>query len=295
MERRLHFSARSLRRNGYAVELDSASAGWSYAGLRVLELRAGESRDIATGTDEVVVLSLSGSASVRVDEEEFDLAGRRDVFSGISDFVYAPIGSTVHIFSRTGGRFALPSSRASRRLPSRHVAAWDVPVELRGAGNCSRQIVNFCVPQAFEADRLIACEVLTPAGNWSSFPPHKHDEETSDETSLEEIYYYEVAECFGHAGAGYQRVYGAGERPIEVCAEVRSGDVVLVPHGWHGPSIATPGSHLYYLNVMAGPGIGREWRISFDPAYLWVRELWERQAIDRRLPLIRAAGGVDGG
>ena len=113
---------------------------------------------------------------------------------------------------------------------------------------------NFAPPAAFEADRLIAVEVVTPGGNWSSYPPHKHDEERPAEAILEEIYYYEVAAGPAGPGLAYQRVYGTPERPIDVLAEVGHGDVVLIPHGWHGPSMAAPGYDLYYLNVMAGPG-----------------------------------------
>ncbi len=109
---------------------------------------------------------------------------------------------------------------------------------------------NFGVPDVLDADRIIACEVLTPGGNWSSYPPHKHDEDRDGESVLEEIYYFEVA----NGGPGYQRVYGTPERPIDVTTEVRTGEIVLVPHGWHGPSMAAPGYDLYYLNVMAGPG-----------------------------------------
>jgi 5-deoxy-D-glucuronate isomerase len=100
----------------------------------------------------------------------------------------------------------------------------------------------------FAADRLIAVEVLTPAGNWSSYPPHKHDEERDNqECALEEIYYYEVAQN----GFAYQRVYTSDpKRQIDLCVEVRTGDVVTVPHGYHGPSMAAPGYDLYYLNVM---------------------------------------------
>jgi 5-deoxy-glucuronate isomerase len=155
-----------------------------------------------------------------------------------------------------------------------------VPVELRGAGQASRQVNNFCSPEAFEADKLIAVEVLTPGGNWSSYPPHKHDEtRPGAEAELEEIYYFETE------GLAYQRVYGTHDRPIEVLAEVGTGDVVLIPHGWHGPSIAAPGYHLYYLNVMAGPEEERAWRFCDDPAHAWIRGTWDGQAIDPRLPL----------
>ncbi|MEA2270319.1 MAG: 5-deoxy-glucuronate isomerase, partial [Solirubrobacteraceae bacterium] len=155
-----------------------------------------------------------------------------------------------------------------------------------------RQVNNFCAPEAFAADRLIAVEVLTPSGNWSSYPPHKHDEERAgEETALEEIYYFEVGAGpapGGSPGFGYQRVYGSGPgRDIDVCAEVRSGDVVLLPHGYHGPSMAPPGYDLYYLNVMAGPG-ERAWRFTDDPDHAWIRQTWDGQEVDPRLPMTSA-------
>lgn len=91
---------------------------------------------------------------------------------------------------------------------------------------------------------------------------------------LEEIYYFEVGGCVANnEGMGYMRVYSSDDRPIDVLAEVRTGDVVNVPHGWHGPAMAVPGYDMYYLNVMAGPG-GREWLICDDPAHAWIRDTW---------------------
>lgn len=164
--------------------------------------------------------------------------------------------------------------------------------ELRGAGVASRQVRNFGTPAVLEADSIIACEVLTPAGNWSSYPPHKHDEhKPGKESVLEEIYYFELQisdaapeGVKGNDPIGYQRVYGTEDRPIDVLAEVRDGDVVLVPHGWHGPAMAPPGYDMYYLNVMAGPGTERQWLITDDPNHGWVRDLWATQQIDPRLP-----------
>jgi 5-deoxy-D-glucuronate isomerase len=137
------------------------------------------------------------------------------------------------------------------------------------------------LPEAFEADRLIAVEVLTHSGNWSSYPPHKHDEEIPGvETALEEIYYFEVA----RDGFGYQRAYRPG---VDICREVRTGDTVLLPSGYHGPSMAAPGYDLYYLNVMAGPG-ERAWRFTDDPAHAWIRDTWAGQEVDPRLPMSSA-------
>jgi 5-deoxy-glucuronate isomerase len=191
------------------------------------------------------------------------------------------------VTSPAGGRFALPAARASQRLAARYGPASGVPVELRGAGGCSRRVDNFCMPGVFAADRLIACEVITPAGNWSSYPPHKHDEERPGESVLEEIYYFEIAAGPAGPGVGFQRVYGTPDRPADLLAEVGTGDAVLIPHGWHGPSMAAPGYDMYYLNVMGGPGAERAWLACDDPAHTWVRDTWRELAADPRL----TAGG----
>jgi 5-deoxy-glucuronate isomerase len=285
---RLHYPAGSAAAGDYLVDLAPETAGWSFSGLRVLRLAAGQRQRIATGPDEVLVLPLQGSCVVECQGERVELAGRTSVFAGPSDFVYLPTGADAVVSSVAGGRFAIPSARAAHRRSVRYVPASDVEVELRGAGACSRQVNNFCTPDTFDADRLIACEVLTPGGNWSSYPPHKHDESGPAESELEEIYYFEISSTHGEGGA-YQRVYGHPGRPVDLLAEVRSGDVVLVPYGWHGPSMAAPGYDLYYLNVMAGPDAERAWRITDDPAHAWVRQTWPGTPVDPRLPFGRSA------
>jgi 5-deoxy-glucuronate isomerase len=287
----LHLPAGSAAAGPYALEITPESAGWAHSSLRVLELAPGSTSTVQTGEDEVVVVPLSGGVVVRCDGETLTLAGRDGVFSGPTDFAYLPREATAELVSDGGGRFALCGARARRRLPVRYGPASGVPVELRGAGRCSRQVNNFATADVFEADSIIACEVITPGGNWSSYPPHKHDRSSDVESELEEIYYFEVAPGpAGQPGLAYHRVYGTAERPIDVLAEVRDRDVVLVPHGWHGPSIAAPGHDLYYLNVMAGPGPERVWRIVDDPAHAWVRETWAAEDVDPRLPLHSPAG-----
>lgn len=271
----------------WVTDINPENAGWGWSSLRVIDLAAGESVTVDSQGTEFLVLPLSGAATVRCGHDEVELAGRTGVFDAVSDFAYVGLGGSATVTSPGGGRYAFPAARATRALPFRYRAATDIAVELRGAGACSRQVNNFCTPDTFDADRLIACEVITPGGNWSSYPPHKHDEERDGETALEEIYYYEVAAGPTGPGVAYQRVYGTADRPIDVLAEVRSGDAVLIPHGWHGPSIAAPGYDLYYLNVMAGPGEERAWRICDDPAHAWVRSTWETQAVDPRLPMTR--------
>ncbi|MGW1673541.1 5-deoxy-glucuronate isomerase [Streptomyces sp. NPDC002324] len=260
----------------YAVDIDPKRAGWTHSSLRVVELEPGGSHTFTTGDSEWIVLSLGGGCTVQVSEEpgnsdgggsaEFEILGRESVFAGVSDFVYAPRDARVQIASGAGGRFALAGAKCERRLPARYGPAPEVPVEDRGSGNCARQVRNFASADAFECDKLITVEVITPGGNWSSYPPHKHDENRpGQETELEEIYYFEID---GPHGFGYQRVSPSREGGSEVLAEVRSGDAVLVPDGWHGPSVAQPGHTMYYLNVMAGPGPEREWQICFHPDHV---------------------------
>jgi 5-deoxy-glucuronate isomerase len=287
-----HLAAGSAAKDGFDVWVDPAAAGWTYSSLRVLTLEPGGQRQFAAGDSEWIALPLAGGCAVAVTEPGeadgavFELRGRASVFAGVSDFAYVPRDAEVTVRSPGGCRLALAGARCERRLPARYGPASAVPVELRGAGGASRQVNNFAAADVFACDRLIAVEVLTPGGNWSSFPPHKHDEAGPHESVLEEIYYYELGG--GPAALGYQRVYPSAAGATDVLAEVRTGDAVLIPDGWHGPSMAVPGYDMYYLNVMAGPGAERAWRISDDPAHAWVRGSWADQRTDPRLPLYAA-------
>jgi len=285
-----HLPAGKAADDHRTVDVSPESAGWGYSSLRVLELPPGGWHSFDTGDSEWIVLPLSGSCSVAVEGDTFRLAGRESVFSGVTDFAYVPRDAQVSIATNEGGRFALTGARCERRLPARYAPASSVPVELRGTGNCSRQVNNFGAAGVFECDKLIAVEVITPGGNWSSFPPHKHDEHRpGEESELEEIYYFEFAAHEGIPGLGYQRVSPSGQGGnTDVLAEVRDGDVVLIPDGWHGPSMAVPGHHMYYLNVMAGPDPDRAWLICDHPEHAWIRGTWPEQPVDPRLPLYTA-------
>ncbi|MEU3986648.1 5-deoxy-glucuronate isomerase [Streptomyces sp. NPDC026672] len=262
----LHLPKGSTAGPQYAVDIDPKRAGWAHSSLRIVELSPGGTHMFTTGDSEWIVLPLNGGCTVHMEDEEFQVLGRDSVFTSVTDFVYAPRDTRVQIASGAGGRFALAGAKCERRLPARYGPAPEVPVEQRGSGNAAREVRNFASADAFDCDRLIAVEVITPGGNWSSYPPHKHDEHRPGEESvLEEIYYFEIQ---GPNGYGYQRVFPSREGGADVLAEVRSGDAVLVPDGWHGPSIAQPGHAMYYLNVMAGPGATREWRICFHPAHV---------------------------
>ena len=281
----LHHPAGSLADGDWSTILTPETAGWRFCGLRGATLSAGGSLTFDSGSDEVIVLPLAGSVAVEVDRASYRLRGRASVWDGPSDFVYAPPASALALSSEEGARVAIATARTDgeRRFPVRYVTSDDVAVELRGGGACSREVRNFAAAHRFEADRLIAVEVLTPGGNWGSYPPHKHDEVRDGETELEEIYHYIVADGPSGPGLAYQHIYGTPGRPIDLLTTVATGDTVLVPHGWHGPAMAAPGYDLYYLNVMAGPG-ERAWRACDDPAHVWVKDGWAGQGTDPRLP-----------
>jgi len=292
------------------VDLTPGDAGWDWTGLTVLRLAAGQRRVVETGEFEVFVLPLAGSLRVEVAGEEggsvatFDLVGRATVFSAVSDFAYVGRNSVVTLHSDSGAEVALPSSRCERALPPRYGAAEDVLVEVRGAGPATRQVSNFGVPGVWDhADKLICCELITPPGNWSSYPPHKHDVSAPCPVVNEEIYYYRIAGpdqvTPSREGFGYHRTYTgpehdkAGLQRIDELGEVRDHDVVLVPHGYHGPCIAAPGYPMYYLNVMSGPAADRTLAFCDDPDHGWVRETWPRMETDPRCPVTSAAGRLD--
>ncbi|MFF5992204.1 5-deoxy-glucuronate isomerase [Prauserella flavalba] len=290
----LHRPHGTLADGADPVRLMPEDAGWAYTGLRVLTLEPGQPRTITTGEFEAFVLPLSGGCDVVVEGERFALRGRTSVFTRVTDFAYVPRDAEVTLSAVEGSEIALPMARCERRLEPRYGPAELVPVEVRGACNATRQVTNFGVPGVWEhADKLNACELITPDGNWSSYPPHKHDEATECEVVNEEIYYFRIAGRDGTtpsgAGFGLHRTYTAdGELDEDVA--VRDGDVFLIPRGYHGPCVAAPGYPMYYLNVLAGPGPERSMAFCDDPAHGWVRDTWRDQPADPRCPVTGAEG-----
>ncbi len=281
----LHLPAGSATAGGDPVVVTPESAGWRFTGLRVIEIEPDAQRTLATEADEMLALPLAGNCEIEVDGARFTLTGRRSVFDRVSDFAYLPADAEARLSSRGGATIALPSARAERRHEAAYLPADAVPIEVRGAGRATRQLTNFFAPEVGRAQRLVAVEVLTPAGNVSSWPPHKHDTPAPGrEAELEEIYYFRFEQP--HA-FGFHRTYAAD---FDVAVPVGDGDVFLVPRGYHGPCVALPGYPMYYLNVLAGPGAERSLAFSDDPAHAWVRPAWEVEARDPRVPMTTAAG-----
>ncbi|MDN5558667.1 MAG: 5-deoxy-glucuronate isomerase [Ruaniaceae bacterium] len=278
--------AGSTAHETFECDVSTRRAGWEFASIRVLALLAGESTFVPGGEAEFLVLPLSGSCTVHGDGFSFVLHGRESIWTDITDYAYLPRGVGVTISSVDGGRFALPAAVASADLAPRYCPRSDVQVTLRGTGSCSRQVNNYALGNEVATSHLLACEVLTPGGNWSSYPPHKHDEHSDIERKLEEIYYYQIRTSpSGSPGFAFQRIYTSAAGEMDFLAEVYDGDVVVMPFGYHGPSAAAPGYDLYYLNVMAGPAEGAQWLMTDDPKHAWIRQMWENSDVDVRLPM----------
>lgn len=282
-----------LARDGWESVVDGALPGWSHTGIRVVDL-AGTARELPAGDTERIIIPLSGGGcEVDHDRTSTRLIGRASVFDGPTDVLYLGAGSSATI--RGTCRVAVAEAPTTVRKPAKYIAVEDVPLEVRGAGRDTRQVHNFGTPAALDAASLIVCEVITPGGNWSSHPAHKHDEYVAGhEARLEEIYYFEAAPSRSvpagvtvPAGAdafGSFVTYSSAAGEIDTNAIVRTGDIALVPYGYHGPAMAAPEYDLYYLNVMAGPDPERIWLISDDPCQAWLRDTWTDQPADRRLP-----------
>jgi 5-deoxy-glucuronate isomerase len=284
------FPRGTLTQGRWESVVDGSTPGWTHTGIRVAAL-AGDTVELPASDVERIVVPLSGGFQVGHEGTTTTLEGRSSVFDGPSDVLYVGSGQPLSI---TGsGRVAVAEAHTGVRKPSRYIARREVPVELRGAGRDSRQVHNFGTPDSLDAGALLCCEVITPAGNWSSHPAHKHDDPVPGrETELEEIYYFEAAPSHwasAPAGAdafGSFATYSSSAGQIETRALVRTGDVALVPYGYHGPAAAAPEYDLYYLNVMAGPE--RAWLFSDDPSQAWIRSGWSEASVDPRLPYGRA-------
>ena len=284
-----------LAKSGWDVIVDGTLPGWQHTGMRVGDFAKQNKFEISADKVERLIWPLEGETitvtyQVASEIEQVQvLAGRKTVFHGPTDLLYLSIDTRVSI---TGtGRFIIAEAPAKNSHPPKFIAKDRVPVFIRGTGPSSRQVHNFGVPEELVADRFIVVEIIVPGGNWSGSPAHKHDTYIpGKESNLEEIYYFESAVSRGLPTpttidpTGYIRGHSSDEREFEMLAEVRSGDVVLVPHGWHGPVMATPGYDLYFMNVMAGPDPDRSWNITDDPTQGWIRDTWQSQAPDSRLP-----------
>jgi 5-deoxy-glucuronate isomerase len=281
-KRRFHY--KSSRRIGPAasgtlLDITPSAAGWKYIRFTVRRIAKG---DLLTGRSdgqETCLVLLQGRCRVSWDGgPTVPLGPRTTVFDAYPHALYVPHGHRYELRADSACEIAVARARSKRTdLEPRVVRPEDCGFEIRGGGNATRQIVDI-LPPSFPADRLMLCEVFTPSGNWSSYPPHKHDQDRPpNEVDLDEVYYYRMSDPRGY---GMQRLYTADGRTDETL-KVEHGDLVLVREGYH-PFVSAYGFDSYYLNVLAGER--RSMAASDDPRYAELRSTWPPP--DPRMPVV---------
>ena len=251
--------------DGYIHRITPQSAGWTYVGFDVLVLTAGETKAAPTGDREACLVVISGKITATAGGTDVGTLGERtSPFEAPGWSLYVPARSNWEITATTDCEIGVCTAPGTGLLPPRVIPPSEVGHETRGVGTNTRFVRNILPDSSPHAESLLVVEVITPGGNWSSYPPHKHDRDALPEESLlEETYYHRI-----HPPQGYavQRVY-TDDRSLDETVLVEDRDVVLVPRGYH-PVGAAHGYDLYYLNVMAGPR--RIWRFHNDPNHAWL-------------------------
>ncbi len=272
------------------VEVHPEQAGWETIDFHVRKLASGQSWDTAVQDEELVIVQLGGTFSVESNHGKWEQMGeRKDVFSGLPCALYLPRQSRLTISAETDCEFAVAKAPAEQDFPARLITPAEVNVEIRGGDHATRQI-NDIIPPGFACQRLVVVEVYTPAGNWSSYPPHKHDNRRVSpqgkllEADLDEVYYYKIDRPEGYA---IQRVYTGKDSPLHVAGRgfdealiLKNDYVALVPEGYH-PVSSPPGYTTYYLNILAGSD--QALTSCDDPDFAWVKETY--QSLDPRVPI----------
>ncbi len=262
---------------GEMVGFTREQAGWEWMSFVVTRVLPGQGLELRSGTEEMVLVWLGGRCIANWGAGEESIGARKNVFDGLPYALYLPVDHRVTIKAETVCEIAQCRVPSRAKLEPRLVTPEDVASGLRGGENASRQIVEVIAP-SFPADKLVAFEVYTPGGNWSSYPPHKHDvHQPPVEVDLDEIYYYRMRDGRGFA---LQNLYRS-DQSRESLLKVRDGDVVLVRDGYH-PVVAGPGYDTYYLNFLAGTA--RTMTVTEDPEHVWLRSTWKET--DSRLPLV---------
>lgn len=276
----VHSTSLAAGQSGELLHLSRHSAGWEWMSFSVRRIAAGDVWEIQRNGEESAIVLLGGRLQADWGSGPKRMGERANVFDGLPYALYLPPGGGARFTAETECELAVCSVPSTSRLEPRLITPKDVAVSLRGGGNASRQIVDIMRPD-FPADRLMVVEVYTPGGNWSSFPPHKHDVHAPPgEVDLDEIYYYRM----NRPGAfAQQRLYTKDGRR-DLTLTVHDGDVVLVRDGYH-PVVAGHGYDIYYLNCLAGSS--RSLANTEDPDHVWVRSTWKD--VDPRLPLVHGA------
>lgn len=260
-----HLRIRPSGTQGRVTHVTPESAGWTYVGFDLHRLRPGETVSAATGGREACLVFVTGRGQVAAGGQALgELGQRMSPFEGKPWSVYVPQDSDWSVTATTDLELAICTAPGLKGgLPVRVIGPDDLGQEVRGKGSNTRHVTNI-LPENEPADSLLVVEVITPAGNTSSYPPHKHDrDDLPRESYLEETYYHRLDPP---QGFGFQRVY-TDDRSLDEAMAIEDGDVVLVPKGYH-PCATCHGYDLYYLNVMAGPK--RTWKFHNAAEHEWL-------------------------
>jgi 5-deoxy-glucuronate isomerase len=279
-EREYVVHSRSLppEQAGELLHLPRQNAMWEWMSFFVRRLLPGETYRADTDGEEAAFVLLGGVCTADWGQGAKRIGKRKNVFDGFPYALYLPTGKSVNFTAESACEIAECRVPSNASLEPKLITPHDVASSLRGGGNVSRQIVDIITP-SFPADKLIVVEVYTPGGNWSSYPPHKHDvHDPPREVDLDEIYYYRMQQPEAFA---FQHLY-AGQNSAERTVKTRDGDAVLVRSGYH-PVVAGPGYDVYYLNFLAGSS--RTMAVTEDPQHVWIRSTWKET--DPRLPMVR--------
>lgn len=272
---------------GVTTRVTAQQAGWEFVNFEVRRVTEGQRWAAATGEHEAAIVLLGGRCQVESARGRWPGLGRRpNVFTGMPYALYLPRRTEFTLTALTPAvDLAYCWVPTDRDHAPALVTPADSQIEIRGGGNATRQI-NSIIPPGFACHRLVCVEVYTPGGNWSSYPPHKHDVHRVDgagrvvEADLEEIYFYQFDRPQGFA---VQRVY-TGDRHLDAVIVAQHNDTVLVPEGYH-PVSAAYGYTCYYLNVLAGSA--QSLANAEDPDHAWVKQTWTSK--DSRVPLVSHA------
>ncbi len=273
-----HSTDLAPQQGGELVHLPRQHAQWDWMSFFVRRLLPGQAFQTRTENEEAAFVLLGGTCSVDWGQGAKRIGKRRDVFDGFPHALYLPTGHAVQFSAETVCEIAECRAPSQARLEPKLITPSQVVSSLRGGGNVSRQIIDIIGPD-FPADKLMVIEVYTPGGNWSSYPPHKHDVHSPPaEVDLDEIYYYRIRQPEGFA---LQHLY-SGKHGADQTLKAGNGDTVLVHSGYH-PVVAGPGYDVYYLNFLAGSS--RALAVTEDSNHVWIRSTWKDT--DPRLPLVR--------
>jgi 5-deoxy-glucuronate isomerase len=265
--------------SGELLRFTRESVQWEWMSMSARRLNPGEAYQTTTNGEEAAFVILGGKCSANWGKGDHSIGKRKNVFEGFPYCLYLPHGHAVQFKAETACEIAECRVPSTAKLEPRLVVPQDVASSLRGGGNASRQIVDIIKPE-FPADRLVVIEVYTPGGNWSSFPPHKHDVHNPPvEVDLDEIYYYRIDRP--REGFALQRLYSP-DKSQDFTVRAEDGDAVLVRSGFH-PVVAGPGYNVYYLNFLAGTS--RTLAVTEDPNHVWLKSTWKE--VDPRLPLVK--------